>query len=138
MAAEDAAVARAEAARNSLESAIYGENSSNRRATIYICYNFACAVDAQSNAGRLGYRDEVLTAASEGKLEDDARELMEQALLACEDWLYEEETYDITDAAVFDDKLTQIQSLMDANLRSSSGQADSKGEDSVDDDDIDN
>eukprot|EP01043_Picozoa_sp_COSAG02_P057409 COSAG02_NODE_6965_length_3260_cov_1.897501_2_plen_74_part_00 len=58
----------------------------------------------------------MLAAASDGKLEDAAREAVEEALLACEDWLYEEETYDIMDAAVFEDRLAQIESLVGAHI----------------------
>ncbi len=66
--------------------------------------------------GWIGYRDEILVAASDGKLEDAAREAVEAALLACEDWLYEEETYDIVDAAVFEDRLAQIESVVGAHV----------------------
>jgi hypothetical protein len=82
-------------------------------------------------SGWIGYRDEVLVAASDGKLEDEAREAVEEALLACEDWLYEEETYGIVDAAVFEDRLAQIESLLDAHLES-------KDEDAACEEDVDN
>lgn len=41
---------------------------------------------------------------------------LEDALTACEDWLYEEDTYAIIDAAVFDHRLAQLQALMEANM----------------------
>ena len=68
--------------------------------------------------GWTGYRDEVLVAASDGKLAEDAREAVEEALLVCEDWLYEEETYNIVDAAVFEDRLAEIKSLVNSHLES--------------------
>lgn len=82
----------------------------------------------------------MLTATSEGKLEDDARHAIEEALLAGEDWLYEDETYDIIDAAVFDDKLAQIQGLVDAHLHAESSDEQTRGDanETTDDDKIDN
>ena len=80
-----------------------------------------------------------MTAASEGKLEDEARKAIEEALMSCEDWLYEEETYQIMDATVFDDRLAQIEGLMHAHLPPSDNQAASKDDEAArEDDDVDN
>ena len=55
--------------------------------------------------------------------------------MACEDWLYEEETYDIIDAAVFEDRLAQIESMVDAHLRTEEDDTDAAGGGNGSDDD---
>jgi len=87
-----------------------------------------------------GYRDEVLTAASDGQLDDETRATLEDALMASEDWLYEEETYEITDATVFEDRLAQVQSLVGAHLPRAAGgeggSSDGPDDEPLDDDDL--
>lgn len=63
-----------------------------------------------------GFREDVLAASSEGRLREETRAALEDALTACEDWLYEEGVYDINDAAMFDDRLAQIEGLMGASM----------------------
>ena len=63
--------------------------------------------------------------------EEETRAALEDALTACEDWLYEEGTYGITDATVFDDKLAEIKGLMEAGTETPDGE---DGEDSSPDD----
>ena len=55
--------------------------------------------------------------------------------MACEDWLYEEETYDIIDAAVFEDRRSQIESMVDAALRTEGNNTGAAGEGNGSDDD---
>ena len=73
------------------------------------------------------YRDEILNT----DLADEVKTELEGTLMACEDWLYEEETYDITDAAVFAEELARIQKVVEAAMGVDGGEAndDDNGDD---------
>ena len=73
------------------------------------------------------YRDEILNT----DLADEVKTELEGTLTACEDWLYEEETSDITDAAVFAEELARIQKLVEAAMGVDGGEAndDDNGDD---------
>ena len=77
------------------------------------------------------YRDEILNT----DLADEVKTELEGTLMACEDWLYEEETYDITDAAVFAEELARIQKLVEAAIGVGGGEANGDGDDDNDSED---
>ena len=77
------------------------------------------------------YRDEILNT----DLADEVKTELEGTLMACEDWLYEEETYDITDAAVFAEELARIQKLVEAAIGVDGGEANDDGDDDNDSED---
>lgn len=78
------------------------------RGTHSLCYRAFASAVLDNNSYRL--REEFLQAKSNGTVVSDTSVVtsVEEELYRVEDWLYEEETYDIMDAAVFEQEQRKL------------------------------